>query len=216
MTLWDFEKVMRHSLTFALAEMRTCLAGEGAADMTVEKMVEIRDEVADELKGKGISLREIRLQAFRRTLQAVGSDDREFAARLNAVYRKHRYEDIELYPDVLATLDDLGLRYMLGLVSNGNSLPQQCGLEGRLAFVVFSEDVGFEKPDERIFEIACRQADCTPQEWMHVGDSLECDVEGARRVGAVSVWLNRDGRPRESNITPDYEISSLRELGELK
>ena len=42
--------------------------------------------------------------------------------------------------------------------------------------------------------------------------SLECDVEGARRVGAGAVWLNRGGGPGESSITPDYEVSSLHEL----
>ena len=47
---------------------------------------------------------------------------------------------------------------------------------------------------------------------MHVGDSLESDVQGARGVGAVSVWLNRDQKPRESDVIPDFEIQSLTKL----
>ena len=47
---------------------------------------------------------------------------------------------------------------------------------------------------------------------MHIGDSLAADVEGARRAGAVSVWLNRDRKPNHTDIRPDHEIHSLIEL----
>ena len=212
MTLWDFEKVMRHSLGYALTELRERLPGRASADLTIDKMIEIRNEVAGELKGKIFNLEEVRFHAFVRTVRFVGREDRELAAHLNSIYLKHRFEDIELYPDVLSTLDTLADRYALGLLSNGNSYPEHCGLGERFSFVVFSQGVGFEKPDERIFEVACRQAGCTPRELIHVGDSLESDVQGAKRVGAVSVWLNRERKPRESGIVPDFEICSLHEL----
>jgi FMN phosphatase YigB (HAD superfamily) len=47
---------------------------------------------------------------------------------------------------------------------------------------------------------------------IHIGDSLDTDVAGAQRAGAVSVWLNRDRRPNYTSIGPDYEIHSLMEL----
>jgi hypothetical protein len=47
---------------------------------------------------------------------------------------------------------------------------------------------------------------------MHVGDSLESDVAGAKGVGSISVWLNRDRVANNTPIQPDWEIASLSEL----
>jgi putative hydrolase of the HAD superfamily len=212
MTLWDFDKVMRHSLAHALIELRARLPGDKCADLTVDRLIEIRNTVAEELKGKGVALEWIRLEAFRRTIAAIGSDNHELAAHLNSVYLKHRFENIELYPDVLPMLDSIAGRHVLGLVSNGNSHPDRCGLRGRFSFVILAQNVGVEKPDPAIFQAACREADCSAEELMHIGDSLDTDVAGARRAGALSVWLNRDRKPNHTDIRPDYEIQSLTEL----
>ncbi len=214
-TLWDFQKVMRHSLAIVLGELRHRVHGEAAAGLTVDKMIDIRNAVAAELKGKTVNLEEIRLQAFKRTVEHIGRADDALAAELNALYVKHRFEDIELYPDVIPALDLLRRDYTIGLLSNGNGYPEQCGLPDRFSFVVFSQDVGVEKPDPAIFLVACRQAGCAPAELMHVGDSLASDVAGANAAGATSVWLNREARPNNSGILPDHEIHSLTELADI-
>jgi FMN hydrolase / 5-amino-6-(5-phospho-D-ribitylamino)uracil phosphatase len=107
---------------------------------------------------------------------------------------------------VVVTLDVLRSQFSLGLLSNGNGYPERCGLPARFSFVVFSQDVGIEKPDSRIFAAACKQAGCNSSELMHVGDSLEPDVAGANGAGAISVWLNRDGVVNNTMIRPDHEI----------
>src|SRR5208337_1152047 len=124
-----------------------------------------------------VSLERIRLEAFVRTLRSVGNDNHELAGHLNSVYLKHRFEDIELYPDVSPALDSLAARYVLGLVSNGNSYPERCGLQDRFTFVVFAQDRGVEKPHPALFWAARKKARCTPDELMHVGDSLSSDVQ---------------------------------------
>ena len=48
MTLWDFEKVMRNSLAQALVELRKHLHQRQCVDLTVDRMIEIRNTVADE------------------------------------------------------------------------------------------------------------------------------------------------------------------------
>jgi FMN hydrolase / 5-amino-6-(5-phospho-D-ribitylamino)uracil phosphatase len=215
MTLWDFEKVMRSSLTHTLAELRQRLPANRHVDLIVDTLIEIRNSVAEEFKGKRVALEWIRLEAFRRTIAAVGSDNHELAAHLNSIYLTHRFSDIELYPDVLPLLDSIAGRYVLGLVSNGNSYPERCGLQGRFAFVILAQNVGVEKPDSAIFQYACREACCTPKQLMHIGDALDSDVAGARRAGAFSVWLNRDRKPNHTEIRPDCEIRSLLELENL-
>lgn len=210
-TLWDFEKVMRHSLHHVLLELEQ-LDPQASVLLNVDKMIQIRDQVASELKGIITNLESIRLEAFRRTLMDIGKPNDKLAEHLNEVYLKHRFEDIELFDDVLPVLKTLQPRYALGLLSNGNSYPERTGLPEIFRFVVFSQDFGIEKPDPRIFRIAMEKAGCTNDQLLHVGDSLTSDIKGAQGVGVKSVWLNRTGMARQSGIEPDFEIKSLLEL----
>lgn len=211
MTLWDFEEATRRALGVVLDELRRCVNSKAAGELTVAKMIEIRDQVAAEMRDETYELGVIRLEAFKRTVSAVGSADDELAARLNTLYFEHRY-DVRPFPDVLGVLDTLGADYALGLVSNGNTPPERCGLAGRFEFVVFPRDVAAIKPDRRVFAEACSRAGCAASEMLHVGDSLVDDVGGANDFGAVSVWLNRNGVVNDTGIEPGFEVSSLNEL----
>ena len=213
-TLWDFEKVMRHALHCALTELRRLVPTTPDA-LSIETLIAIRNQVAEEQTGKMVKHEAIRLEGFKRTLESIGRPDVDLANHLNALYLKHRFEDIQLFEDVLPTLDALQGRYRLGILSNGNSYPDRCGLAGRFEFVVFSQDYGIEKPHPRLFEIAMKQARCTEQELLHVGDSLQNDVAGAKRAGVRSVWLNRQCQHNDTGIRADFEISSLSELVDI-
>ena len=213
-TLWDFLKVMRYSLNHVLSELAR-LDPPAATMLDIDKMVEIRNKVAAEMKGKMTNLEAIRLEAFRRTLEEIGRPNDDLALHFNDIYLKHRFDDIELYPDVLPALETFRHRYTLGLISNGNSYPERCGLDGVFRFVVFAQDHGVEKPDPEIYRIALQQAGCSPEQLLHVGDSLQNDVAGA--VGAAGtgircVWLNRNRMNNDTGVIPDYEIESLQEL----
>src|SRR5438132_14413877 len=106
-------------------------------------------------------------------------------------------------------LDSIGGRHVLGLVSNGNSYPERCGLHGRFGFVILAQNVGIEKPDPAIFQAAYREARCSSEQLMHIGDSLDTDVAGARRrclvcpveSGPKSKLCGRQTRIR--NLLPD-------------
>ncbi|RKU39511.1 hypothetical protein C6496_01965 [Candidatus Poribacteria bacterium] len=215
MTLWDFHKVMRHSLKYTLAALQRKRPTPRVLNLTIDNMIAIREQFAEEVKGKVWSLEEIRRGAFERTLEHVGCPDKDLAAHLNAIYRKHRFEDIELYPDVVPTFDILAPHFKLGLLSNGNTYPERCGLDGRFAFVVFSQDVQIEKPHPRIFEITAQRAGCKLTQMLHVGDSLKNDVAGAKNVGTPCVWLNRESVPNDTEIQPDYEMASLTEIPKI-
>ena len=212
MTLWDFMKVMRHSLKHTLTELQRQVPTARVLELTVDEMIVIRNQFAEEVKGTIWNLEEIRLRAFERTLEYAGCPDKELAMHLNAIYLKHRFEDVELYPDVISTFDVLAPHFKLGLLSNGNTYPERCGLEGHFGFVVFSQDVRIEKPTRKIFEITAQRAGCELAEMLHVGDSLENDVAGARNAGVHSVWLNRENVPNDTEIRPDYEVVSLTEI----
>ncbi len=67
------------------------------------------------------------------------------------------------------------------------------GLAPLLDGVVVSAVVGAAKPSPAIFARALRHAGVSPQDCLHVGDSLAEDVAGAHAAGIEAVLLRRDG-----------------------
>jgi HAD superfamily hydrolase (TIGR01549 family) len=115
----------------------------------------------------------------------------------------------DAYPDALPALHELregGLR--LVCVSNWDcSLPavlQRCGLGDLLDGAVSSAATGARKPNPAIFRRALELVECGPDEAVHVGDTPEEDVEGARAAGIRALLIDRDGK--------GGDISSLREI----
>ena len=207
---------MHHALTLVLAELQS-QRPEQAAGLTVQRLAAIRDEVAAQLEPQGVMLIQIRLAAFERTLEIIGTPDVALAAHLNDLYVHHRVEATRLYDDTLPALDALNALpgLALGIISNGNSDPERCGLGGRFQFALFADQRGKSKPHRHMFDLAMGLAGCTPSEVLHVGDSLPNDVAGPQALGIRSVWINRDGIQNTTGIVPDAEITSLLELPAL-
>jgi putative hydrolase of the HAD superfamily len=117
----------------------------------------------------------------------------------------------DAYPDAIPALSELRERGLsLVAVSNWDcSLPavlERCGLGELLDGAVSSAAAGARKPDPAIFEPALELAGCAPEEALHVGDTAEVDVEGARAAGIRPLLIDRDGN--------EGDISSLRQIRE--
>ncbi len=82
--------------------------------------------------------------------------------------------------------------------------------------VITSEGVRAYKPRARIFQVALDVLRAAPDQVVHVGDSLTADVEGAKRLGIRTVWVNRTGGARgATDPRPDHEIPDLNPLPAL-
>lgn len=73
--------------------------------------------------------------------------------------------------------------------------------------VVMSYDVGFEKPDRRIFDTArqlgSKGQTFEPYECLHVGDHFQQDYLGAQAAGWNSLLLSRDQFAEENHRVKD-------------
>jgi HAD superfamily hydrolase (TIGR01549 family) len=105
-------------------------------------------------------------------------------------------DHLTLFPDVhegLRRLRDAGLRVVV--VSNWHTgltgFCRSLGLETYFESVVASADVGFAKPDARIFSHACNLLALPPDQVLHVGDSATDDVAGAKSAGLRALLLQR-------------------------
>ncbi len=103
------------------------------------------------------------------------------------------------YPEVAAALAELRARRVrLVVASNWDASLSQTlrtlGLLGHVDGVVTSAQCGAPKPAPAVFERALSVAGVAAGRAIHVGDSVQEDVAGARAVGITPVLIARDRR----------------------
>lgn len=91
-------------------------------------------------------------------------------------------------------------------------------LRQQVDFVVTSAEAGYKKPHVRIFHEALRRSGSRPERTVHVGDSWNEDVEGARAAGLIPIHLVRSDRA--SPVAPETtagvrQIASVAEIATL-
>lgn len=124
------------------------------------------------------------------------------------------------YPDARAALWRLRSRYKLGVIAN-----QPLGSAHRLTVyglgdcfdALFpSEEVGFEKPDTRLYLAALSGVSCDAENAVMVGDRPDNDIAPAHEVGMVTARILRGFyRDMADSVKPDMTVKGLSELAEL-
>jgi putative hydrolase of the HAD superfamily len=123
-----------------------------------------------------------------------------------------RFRAFPEVPGVLAALRARGLA--LVVVSNWDvslhGVLADTGLAGAVDAAVISAEVGAAKPDPAIFARALEAAGgVAPGDALHVGDSPEADVDGARAAGLDAVLVVRGGAPPPDGVRAIGDLSAL-------
>lgn len=129
----------------------------------------------------------------------------------------------DLFGDSLRTLSALRQQgLVIGALTNGNFNLQLCPeLSDYFDFCVTAGESGAMKPAVAPFLAAAAHAQTSLAEMVHVGDSVESDLNGALHCGMRAVLLDRSAAfgAQIANITPDSSrwgvVSTLDEAAEL-
>lgn len=104
----------------------------------------------------------------------------------------------------------------MGLITNGASQKQRgkldrFGISHFFELILVDTEVGFSKPDVRIFEVALEKLMLKPNDVWMVGDNLEWDIEAPQKLGIYSIWndFKQEGLPSYSSVIPDKVIHSI-------
>jgi len=169
-------------------------------------------ELSDE--DKALFWEEFTRRLFKRTCVSGCNPDevRKHVGTMRYIFGPGHFE---LYPEVPALLNSLRKRgFLLGVISNWQKgLVHFCAelqILNHFETVISSAEIGIEKPDRRIFDIATRRLRLAPEFILHVGDHEVEDIDGANAAGFQSVLLCRKGGP----VTRDA-ISDLTEIDSL-
>jgi HAD superfamily hydrolase (TIGR01549 family) len=134
-----------------------------------------------------------------------------------------RYAREDLEPDVVPALERLGRRYRLGVIANQPTAVREAmardDLDRFFDVWAVSADVGFDKPDPRLFAHAIEAAAVEPRRAAMVGDRLDYDVRPARAAGMRTIWVLRGEAPDEPTpeqlAEPDAVVRDLDGLGQV-
>jgi putative hydrolase of the HAD superfamily len=139
-------------------------------------------------------------------------------------YHHTKFVNMRPYPHTVETV--LELRLMgtkLGIITDGLPIKQweklvRLGLDDFFEAVIISgdENVGLNKPDPKVFELALDKIGVSADEAAMVGDKIHTDIDGANRIGMTSIWLRtpRDPAdlPEQMDIHPDFTIADIRQV----
>lgn len=125
---------------------------------------------------------------------------------------------LQLYPGVEETIRRLHATYRLAIVSDGQTAYARpelhaVGLAGYFDPIVISGDLGYRKPDPRIFTAALTAMKLSPSEVLFVGNDMYRDIHGAQRLKMKTVFFkSNQGTQEKEGVEPDYIIYSFPEL----
>lgn len=114
-------------------------------------------------------------------------------------------------PEALGLLRELGLELVAVSNSDGSAeaVLESVGLRPFLEAVFDSHQVGFEKPDPRIFFHALEQTEASAETTLHVGDLYDADVEGGRAAGLHTALLDPFGDWERADCPRYPDVKSL-------
>jgi len=182
-------------------------------------------DMINQYNGSAIFLRmsgeQTRLELVSRALGACGFYDSFLAQELVNIYGEQRRKTLELFPEALHALSSLRTKYSLSLLTNGPSDVQRKEIEDlQIAeyfdYIIIAGEVGYAKPDPKIFNLLISKYAIPPPQILYVGNSQEEDILGAHEAGLKIAWINRKSEALIPEIPkPHYEIRNLSELLDL-
>ena len=206
------------------------------AHVTKHKEVSLED-LGDEVWEVDKQLRAPRAEAGRElpTLERMealaknlGIDDPRLPAELTATHMRllrGQVTPLAHHPEVLEELRARGLK--LAVCSNFSHsqtalrVLEDAGLRWLFDAVIISDAVVWRKPRPEIFHATLACLGVSPEETLHVGDSLKADVGGASPLGIETVWVTRQipdtgaALAEHDGPAPTHVIGDLAEIATL-
>jgi 2-haloacid dehalogenase len=199
--------------------LRPMLAAHGKSISDAELLALYGELEAGIENGNYLQYREVLrsvVRAFGDRLGFVSTQD-EIDALPNSVPRW------QPWPDTVAALKRLATKFRLAIISNIDDdifAGTHAWLPVEFESVTTAQQARCYKPGREIFQMALKKASATPDQIVHVGQSIYHDVLPAQSLGLATVWVNRPspragiGAVRPASGKPDLEVPDVATLAE--
>lgn len=146
-------------------------------------------------------------------LQVTGDRLQLLAHEMGDEFLRLTNKYFSVLPGAAEVVRELAKKYPLTIISNGFKEVQyykfaHSGLAECFAHTIISEEVGINKPQPGIFQIALEKNGVGAEEAIMIGDSYFSDIQGAKNAGIDQIWLHQG----EVDETATYIVSELSEV----
>lgn len=119
--------------------------------------------------------------------------------------------------ELLSKLKDINKK--VGVISNCilheqlyKEVFREVGLDQFVDEYIFSFSLKVRKPRIEIFKTALERLNANPKTSIMIGDGLKADIYGAEQLGMKTIWYNCKLKENKTDIMPDFEIQSFKDL----
>jgi HAD superfamily hydrolase (TIGR01549 family) len=124
------------------------------------------------------------------------------------------------YAETKPTMQTFAKRFGIGVIANQPATIREwaeiAGFGEAVHLWCLSGELGYGKPDPRIFQYALDRAACDPKEAAMIGDRLDYDIAPARKAGMLAIRIRRGPHaiqePRGREEVPDLTVATLTAL----
>lgn len=173
--------------------------------------------------GRGEVTKEwLHLQRFLRPLLVNDANDANdemvnLAHEIGAEFLRLTNKHFSVLPGASEVVKALAKEYPLTIISNGFKEVQyykfeHSGLAPYFTHTIISEEVGINKPQPGIFEIALERNGIKADEAVMIGDSYSSDIAGAKAAGIDQIWVRNEGTKELTNERATYIVSNVSEI----
>ncbi|MEL7086962.1 MAG: HAD family hydrolase [Planctomycetota bacterium] len=170
-----------------------------------------------------LDVQQSRVEVTHHGLLELGIDDYGLATRFADYYSEHRVSSMRPFPGAIETLEHfVKLGVPLALITNGDARGQRdkvahFDLTQYFQAVLIEGEIGYGKPDPRIFRRALEACDAPAEHSWCVGDNLGWEVAAPQKLGMQGIWNDWEGKtvPENAEIVPDRVVTSIAQLVNL-
>ncbi len=207
-----------------------CNAAANNHPLTVEALVEAIEHYAhwywsdsERHRVGRNNLEETRRLTAREALKRLGHPDDELGNLIGDAYCRIRDEKLHLFPGTREALESLKQNGVpMCLVTNGEKHLQRRKIERFLLEpyfkgILIEGELGYGKPDERVFKQALEILGVPARDSWIIGDNYEWEVVAPRKLGFTCVWVDnrQSGPPAGAVVRPHAIISIFSEVPDL-
>ncbi|MGV6861826.1 MAG: YjjG family noncanonical pyrimidine nucleotidase [Putridiphycobacter sp.] len=213
-TLWDFDKNSAEALNEIYGE-KLQHHPIPSFERFIKKYREINNRYWGLYRQNKVTKNQVRSGRFVDTLDFFKiKNSKQIGEEISEHYVQLSPTKTNLFPNTHQTLQRLNQKYTLHIITNGFVEVQhikldRSNLKPYFDIVVCSEETGEKKPHQAVFNLALEKAKTSPDKSVMIGDNLEADIHGAKKVGMEAIWFN------PNNLTTKKNIQQIQDLAEL-
>lgn len=218
-TLWDFEKNSSLILRDLFSEFSLSEKLNTSFDTFHSTYKAVNLDFWSRYGKKQIDKQYLRNHRFNETFKKFSYDNYEENLVITDHYLNRAPLGKHLKEGCIELLNHLKEKYTLHIITNGfkeiqNIKIDSCGLRNYFSQIIISEEYQLNKPDEKIFRLSEKLANCKKEDCVMIGDNFESDIEGALGAGWKAIWLNEHPH-NDSEKNTFHKVGNLNSLRQI-